>query len=82
MRKYIDKSTGKKVVEVRDLSYLKDRNHPYNWFQRHYHHHRLRIALRRANQVLAANDTVATDLVRDYFVPKDKISIQTPESPH
>lgn len=80
MRKFIDESTGEKVVEVSDLSYLKDRNHPYNWFQRHYHHHRLRIALRRANQVLAANDTVATDLVRYYFVPKDKISIQTPES--
>ena len=73
MKKYIDESTGEKVVEVRDLSYLKDRNHPYNWFQRHYHHHRLRIALRRADRVLAENDTVATDLVRYYFVPKDKI---------
>lgn len=73
MRKYIDESTGEKVVEVRDLSYLKDRNHPYNWFQRHYHHHRLRIALRRADRVLAENDVVATDLVRYYFVPKDKI---------
>lgn len=73
MRKFIDESTGEKVVEVSDLSYLKDRNHPYNWFQRHYHHHRLRIALRKADRVLAANDTVATDLVRYYFVPKDKI---------
>lgn len=75
MRKYIDESTGEKVVEVRDLSYLKDRNHPYNWFQRHYHHHRLRIALRRADRVLAENDTVATDLVRYYFIPKDKITL-------
>ena len=75
MKKYIDESTGEKVVEVRDLSYLKDRNHPYNWFQRHYHHHRLRIALRRADRVLAENDVVATDLVRYYFVPKSKITL-------
>lgn len=75
MRKYIEESTGKRIVEVSDLSYLKDRNHPYNWFQRHFYHHRLRIALRKADRVLAADETVAIDLGRYYFVPKDKIEI-------
>ena len=47
MKKYTDKN-GRRVVEVDDLSYLVEREHPYNWFQRHFHHHRLRIALKKA----------------------------------
>lgn len=77
MIKYRDKATGKKVVEVKDLSYLKDRNHPYNWFQRHYHHHRLRISLKKADVVIAYDETVATDLVRYYFLPKGKIVLKS-----
>lgn len=76
MRKYKDKRTGRRVVEVVDISYLSDRNHPYNWFQRHYHHHRLRRALKRADVVIASDRKVAIDIVRYYFVPKDKISIK------
>lgn len=76
MRKYKDRKTGKRVVEVGDLSYLSDRDHPYNWFQRHYHHHRLRCALKRAEKVIVANPKVATDVVRYYFVPKERITIK------
>ena len=65
MKKYTDKD-GRRVVEVEDLSFLCDREHPYNWFQRHYHHHTLRIALKKADVVIAANQKVAIDLVRYY----------------
>lgn len=76
MKKYKDKETGRRVVEVDDLTFLSDRNHPYNWFQRHYHHHRLRRALKKAGKVIAGNPGVAVDIVRYYFVPKEKISIK------
>lgn len=77
MIKYKDKATGKRIVEVKDLSYLSDRNHPYNWLQRHFHHHRLRISLKKADIVIAYNETVATDLVRYYFLSKDKIVLKS-----
>lgn len=76
MKKYRDKITGIRIVEVDDLSYLSDRNHPYNWFQRHYHHHRLRRALKKAGKVVADNPEVACDIVRYYFVPKEKIAVK------
>lgn len=74
MKKYKDKD-GNRTVEVDDVSFLRDRNHPYNWFQRHYHHHRLRRALKRADRVIASSPDVAIDVVRYYFVPKTKIKI-------
>lgn len=74
MKKYTDKE-GRKVVEVSDLSYLTDRDHPYNWFQRHYHHHRLRIALKKADLVIVPDDKTAFDVSRFYFIPKDRIII-------
>lgn len=74
MKIYTDKD-GRRIVEVEDLSFLADREHPYNWFQRHFHHHRLRIALKKADCIIAASPKVATDLVRYYFVPKDKITV-------
>ena len=76
MKKYTDKN-GRRVVEVDDLSYLVEREHPYNWFQRHFHHHRLRIALKNADLVIASSPEVATDIVRFYFIPKDKIILRS-----
>ncbi|MBR5862104.1 MAG: hypothetical protein IKZ08_02120 [Bacteroidales bacterium] len=75
MKKYTDKD-GLKVVEVGDISYLSDRNHPYNWFQRHFHHHRLRIALKTADKVIVSDAKTAFDVVRFYFVPKDRITVR------
>ena len=69
-------STGQNIVEVGDLSYLSDRNHPYNWVQRHFHHHRLRLALKKADLVIVRNPQTAIDVVRYYFIPKDKIIIR------
>ncbi|MBQ8837998.1 MAG: hypothetical protein IJ005_01615 [Bacteroidales bacterium] len=76
MKKYIDEISGERIVEVEDLSFLKDRNHHYGWFRRHFHHFRMHCAIRWADRFIAADDTVATDLVRYYFVPKEKISIR------
>ena len=75
MKKYTD-NEGRRVVEVGDLSYLKEREHHYNWFQRHYHHHRLRIALKKADLVIVSTPDTAIDVVRYYFVPKDKIKVR------
>lgn len=78
MKKYTDKE-GRMVIEVGDLTFIGDRDYPYNWFQRHFHHHRLRLALKKADRVVAANPQVAVDLVRYYFVPKDIIIIRDQE---
>ena len=75
MKRYRDKD-GFKVLEVGDLSFLRDREHPYNWFQRHYHHFALKIALRWADKVVVSDHSVATDLVRYYFVPKTRIVLK------
>lgn len=75
MKKYTD-NEGRRVVEVGDLSYLKEREHHYNWFQRHYHHHRLRIALKKADLVIVSTPETAIDVIRYYFVPKDKIKVR------
>lgn len=65
-----------RVVEVNDLSFIRERDHRYGWFRRHYKHHRLRRALKKAKAVIAADHDVAVDVVRYYFVPKDKIEIR------
>ena len=72
MKKYRDKE-GKRIVEVSDLSYRTDRTHHYNWFQRHYHHHRLRRALKKASRIIAADKPVAQDIPRFYFIPNANI---------
>lgn len=75
MKKYTDKD-GRRIVEVGDLTFISDRDYPYNWFQRHFRHHRIRLALKKVDVVIAASPEVAIDLVRYYFVPKDKIVIR------
>ena len=75
MKKYRDKD-GRRVVEVSDLSYLTERDHRYNWFQGHYHHHRLSRALKKAVRIVAADKTVAYDIHRFYFIPNEKIDIK------
>lgn len=75
MKKYRD-IEGRRVVEVSDLSYLTDRNHRYNWLQRHYHHHRLRRALKKASKIIAADKTVAYDIHRFYYIPINRIFLK------
>ena len=76
MKKYKDKKSGKRVVEVGDLSFISDRNHGYGWLRLHLKHHRLRRALKRADKVIAADQQSAKDVVKYYFGPKDKIVLK------
>lgn len=75
-RSYKD-SSGLKVVEVNDISFLTDRNHRYNWLQRHFHHHRLRIKVRKASKILVPSEKAAFDMHRFYFIPYDRISVNS-----
>ena len=76
MKKYRDSKTGVKVVEVSDLSFLREHNHRYGWFRRHYKHHRIRRALKKAGRVIAADHTVAADIARYYCIPKNRIDVK------
>lgn len=76
MKKYSDYRISKRIVEIEDLSFLSDRNHSYGWIRRHYRHHRLRRALKKADKIIACNPKTATDLVRYYFIPKERITIK------
>jgi hypothetical protein len=76
MKKYKDKKTGLKVVEVKDLSFLRERNHKYGWFRRHYKHLRVRRALKKAGKVVAADPVVAADIYKYYRIPKDHIILK------
>lgn len=75
MRKYksIDKQ---RVVEIDDLSFLRERKHRYGWLRRHYHHFRHKRACRKADIVIAKDESVAVDVVRYYFVPKAKVILR------
>ena len=75
MKKYKD-NNGRRIVEVDDLSYISDRNHPYSWFKLHWMHHTTGWAVRKADIIIAADETVARDIVRYYFIPKEKIQIK------
>ncbi len=76
MKKYKDYKTKKRVVEVHDLSFLSDCNHSYGWIRRHYRHHKLRRALKKAEKIIATNPKAANDIVRYYFVPREKITLK------
>lgn len=73
MKRYINQS-GKKVVLVEDLSFLSDRQR-FNWIQRHYRNIRHRRACRKSDIIMAASEKVATDIVKYYFIPKNRIRL-------
>lgn len=68
------------MVEVNDLSFIKDRDHRYGWVKRHYRHFRLRRALRKAKSIVAADPDVAFDISRYYFIPKERITVRSDKS--
>ena len=75
MRKYRDRKTGKITMEVSDLSFLKEKDHPYGWFKRHFLHFQLKLALRNVDIIYVPDTSVGVDLVRYYFVQKDKVVV-------
>ena len=75
MRAYRQMSTGKRVVEIYDLSFLREKDHPYGWARRHFLHFRLKLALRKADRIYVKDTSLGIDLVRYYFIPKEKITV-------
>ncbi len=76
MAKHNDYRISRRVIEINNLSFLSDRNNRYGWLRLHLRHHKLRRALKKAEKVIVSNPDVATDVVRYYFVPKDRITIK------
>ena len=77
MKRYADKTTGERILEVSDLSFLKEREHPYGWFRRHRLHFGLHLAVRWADRIKASDEETADDLVRFYFIPREKVEVMT-----
>lgn len=75
IRRYVDPQTGRIVLEVEDLEFLKNPDHRFNWFQRHFRHHWLKWALKHSDVITAADKETAFDIHRFYFIPLDRISV-------
>ena len=77
--------TGKRVVQIHSLAFISDRDHGYSWLGLHYRHFRIKLLLRWAKKVYVPDFSVAIDLVKYYFYPKDNIivdrSILLPDEP-
>ena len=76
------KQNGKRVVEIDDLSFISNRNHKLGWLGLHLTDFRIKFALRRADKVIVPNETVAWDVFRYYFFPKDRIFLVTTGKPY
>ena len=76
LRRYVNPETGKTVLEVDDLEFLRNPKHHYNWFQRHIRHHWLRWALKHSDLIIAADPETAFDIHRFYFIPSERISVR------
>jgi hypothetical protein len=76
MRRYADSQTGETVIEVSDLSFLKNPSHPFGWFRRHFLHHWLKWALRHSDRIVAADEETAFDIHRFYFISRERINIK------
>ena len=77
MRRYTDSLTGDTVIQVNDLSFLKNPSHPYGWFRRHFLHHWLKWALKHSDRIVAADEDTAFDIHRFYFIPHENIQVKS-----
>lgn len=74
-KKYKDNGTGKTILEVYDLSFLREKDHPYGWAKTHLMHLSIKTALLNTDKIYVKDALIGIDLVRYYFVPKEKIVI-------
>jgi hypothetical protein len=71
---YKDKN-GHRVLEIHTLAFISDRNHRLGWFGLHYRHFSIKILLKWADKVYVPDCSVAVDLVKYYFYPKERIVV-------
>ena len=76
------KENGKRVVEINDLSFISNRNHKLGWLGLHFAHFRIKFALSRADKVIVPDVSVAWDVFRYYFFPKERIFIAGTAAPY
>lgn len=64
----------KSVVTVHDLIFLSF-PHTYNWIDRHFFNARFKSACRLSDKIVAVSKCTAADIIKYYFIPKEKISL-------
>ena len=73
------------MVQIHSLKFISDRENGYSWLGLHYRHFRIKLLLKMAKKVYVPDFSVAIDLVKYYFYPKDNIivdkSILLPDEP-
>lgn len=72
---YVDETTGRRVAEVNDLSFLSSWS-GHSWIRRHRLSRRNRKACKKADIIIVPDNETAAAVVRYYFVSKDKIVIR------
>ena len=71
---YKDKDFSR-ILEIRTLAFISDRDHKFGWFGLHFRHFCIKILLKWADKAYVPDCNVAVDLVKYYFYPKDKIVV-------
>ena len=64
----------KSVVTIHDLIFLFF-PHTYSWLDRHIFNLKFRSACRKADRIVAVSRCTARDIIKYYFIPKQKITV-------
>ena len=80
LRRYVDPSDGKVILEIDDLEFLKNPEHRYGWFKRHFLSHWLKWALNNSDVIVAGDHATAFDIHRFYYIPSDLITVRVSKS--
>lgn len=62
------------LVTIHDLIFLFF-PYTYSWLDRHLYNIKFRSACKRADRIIAVSECTARDIVKYYFIPKNKISV-------
>lgn len=76
LRRYTDASSGKTILEVDELDFLKNPKHRYGWIKRHFLSLWLKWALSHSDTIIAADSTTAFDIHRFYYIPSSRITVR------
>ena len=74
LRRYTDSHTGKTILEIDELDFLKNPKHRYGWIKRHFLNIWLKWALKNSDFIVAGDPTTAFDIHRFYYIPSDRIT--------